>query len=676
MPDSLDPGQVMMHDEMDHYDVDSNATANGDVGTTFFASSSSSRPGQAIEHTTCRSRGAPRTSLQSDSLVMQTADVRHVKVEDDAPVSELPRMQTFWMHESTKVEACMVSRIEALQQLSGKKVSKDWIKAICPRKQARFPYSRGPKKKPAVKDTMENKFEEHLNSDTDAEEDDRAGVPQWWPDTKVCPWKEPDHVRKHERNGLMLHLLRLRPTPDDLKRMNGDGFEPHSTHVLRSWTAFLRESAPPESLDELNPKDATRVEKRRRLLMEIYEIAEMEEEYMTPGPDWRCSYEEINGPVPVVIKRRRRSPSVSSTQDADGEDVKPPRASACREKKPAKRSRGNREVTTDASRNLARQMSTFGIGTGPQLEEAPVPAAINKKMHHGPARSHRAPPSDNKLALSVPAAFVPTPRAAVAHHHGLPLRCDHGTADPRQDSIAHLPSQMHHHHWLPANTSPTTSFSSSSTTQGSTSDVYQLDPSTQSCYPYQHEHTFSGYQPAQQQHYVQAHLLYDLPEPQYHPTPSTPMFPDLELGQQLYPAPQQEQQQVFTQASEPVMHGMPLATHDPAVQAFHGQATNQQVPHGGLPVFPLSAISQASAYAAYMNQPAIRGGMAIQQFPHDMAIDPQQGMCSGPSMQRYPHESAALRPQHHRADIHGLPMAYNQTGTAMQLTGSTYPSQA
>ncbi|TKA35225.1 hypothetical protein B0A54_12500 [Friedmanniomyces endolithicus] len=128
------------------------------------------------------------------------------------------------------------------------------------------------------------------------------------------------------------------------------------------------------------------------------------------------------------------------------------------------------------------------------------------------------------------------------------------------------------------------------------------------------------------------------------------MFPDLELGQQLYPAPQQEQQQVFTQASEPVMHGMPLATHDPAVQAFHGQATNQQ--------------------------PAIRGGMAIQQFPHDMAIDPQQGMCSGPSMQRYPHESAALRPQHHRADIHGLPMAYNQTGTAMQLTGSTYPSQA
>ena len=96
--------------------------------------------------------------------------------------------------------------------------------------------------------------------------------------------RSPESNSSTERNGLMLHLLRLRPTPDDLKRMNGDGFKPHSTHVSRSWTAFLRESAPPESLDELNPKDPTRVEKRRRLLTEIYEIAEMEEEYLAPGP--------------------------------------------------------------------------------------------------------------------------------------------------------------------------------------------------------------------------------------------------------------------------------------------------------------------------------------------------------------------------------------------------------
>ncbi|KAK0798353.1 hypothetical protein LTR59_005799 [Friedmanniomyces endolithicus] len=673
--DSLGPGRGVLHDGMNAYDVDSNAAAKGDDGTTIFASSSSSHPGQTIEHSSRRSRGAPRTSLQSDALVMQTADARHVEAEYDAPVPDLPRMQTFWIHESDKVEACIVSRIEALQQLSGKKVSKDWIKAICPRKQARFPYSRGPKKKPAVKDTPDTKVEEHLLSDTDADEDDRAGVPQWWPDTKVCPWKEPDHVRKHERNGLMLHLLRLRPTPDELKRMNGDGFEPHSTRVSRSWTAFLRESAPPESLDELNPKDPTRVEKRRRLLKEIYEIAETEEDYLAPGPDWRCSYEEIKRPLPVTIKRRRRSPSVSSTQDADGENIKPAPPS-CREKKPAKRSRGYCEVTTDASRKLARQMSTFAIDSGPRVEEAPVLAAADNNLHHGPARPRLAPTSDSKPAISVPAASVPIPRTVVAHHHGLPMRSDHGVANQRQDSNAHLPPQMHHHQWLPADTSPKTSFSSSSTTQGSTSDMYQPDASAHSCYPYQDEHTFTGYQPAEQQHYVQTHLLYDLPEPQYHPTPSTPMFSDMDLGHQVYSAPQQEQQHSFSQASEPVMHGMPLATQNPATQAFYSHAPNQQMLHGGMPVFPPSTASQSSAYAAHMNQPAVHGGMPIQQFPHDMAIDPQQAMHGGPSMQQFPHEPAAIHPQRHRADMNGLPTAYHQTGTAMQLIGPTYPSQA
>ncbi|KAK0328815.1 hypothetical protein LTR82_000748 [Friedmanniomyces endolithicus] len=638
---SLGPGWGVLHDRMNAYDVDSNAAANGDDGTTIFASSSSSHPGQTIEHSSRRSKGAPRTSLQSDALVMQTADVRHVEAEDDAPVPELPRMQTFWTHESDKVEACLVSRIEALQQLSSKKVSKDWIKAICPRKQARFPYSRGPKKGPAAKDIMDVKPEEHLT----------------------------------KRNGLMLHLLRLRPTPDDLKRMNGDGFEPHSTHVSRSWTAFLRESATPESLDELRPKDPARVEKRRRLLKEIYAIAEMEEDYLAPGPDWRCSYEEIKRPLPVAIKRQRRSPSVSSTQDADGENVKPAPAS-CREKKPAKRSRGNCEVTTDASRRLARQMSTFAVDSGPRVEEAPVLAAADNDLHHGPARPRLAPTSDSKPAISVPAASVPIPRSVVTHHHGLPMRSEHGAANQRQDSIAHLPPQTRHHQWLPADTSPTTSFSSSSTTQGSTDDLYLPDASAQSCYSYQDEHTFTGYQPAEQQHYVQTHLLYDLPEPQYHPTPSTPMFSDMDLGHQVYSAPQQEQQQVFTQASEPVMHGMPLATQNPATQAFYSQATNQQMLHGGMPGFPPSTASQSSAYAAHINQPAIRGGMPIQQFPHDIAIDPQQAMHGGSSMQQFPHEPAAIHNHHHRADMNGLPTAYHQTSTAMQLIGPTYPSQA
>lgn len=82
-----------------------------------------------------------------------------------------------------------------------------------------------------------------------------------------------------ERINLCLHLLRLRPTPAQLKEWNKDCVEPHPTHVNRGWTDFLRELAPPSAVDDLREPD-DKTEERKKLLAQVYELAEREERYL------------------------------------------------------------------------------------------------------------------------------------------------------------------------------------------------------------------------------------------------------------------------------------------------------------------------------------------------------------------------------------------------------------
>ena len=86
-----------------------------------------------------------------------------------------------------------------------------------------------------------------------------------------------------ERNILLLHLLRLRPTPEQLKAWNKDTTEPSKTHRFRGWTAFLRELAPVDSLDDVSPTDKKMVHYRRKLFKELYDVAEMEQEWKEFG---------------------------------------------------------------------------------------------------------------------------------------------------------------------------------------------------------------------------------------------------------------------------------------------------------------------------------------------------------------------------------------------------------
>ncbi|KAK4900429.1 hypothetical protein LTR49_027474, partial [Elasticomyces elasticus] len=84
-------------------------------------------------------------------------------------------MQSFRMQEEDKVEPFLLQHIDALQQLSLKQISKEWINVICPKKQANYPYR---------------------NTKVKSKTNKKPKVPGWWPDEEVRQWREPDHVKK------------------------------------------------------------------------------------------------------------------------------------------------------------------------------------------------------------------------------------------------------------------------------------------------------------------------------------------------------------------------------------------------------------------------------------------------------------------------------------------------
>ena len=115
---------------------------------------------------------------------------------DDEVYPEMIRMKSFYMHEQEKVKAFLQNRIERIHQLSDKKIAKAWIKGICPKKQATFPYQNKQREKDIGQPPV---------------------VPEWWPPVETCPFTEPDHITRERKQGLLstqatLHLLTLYST--------------------------------------------------------------------------------------------------------------------------------------------------------------------------------------------------------------------------------------------------------------------------------------------------------------------------------------------------------------------------------------------------------------------------------------------------------------------------------
>lgn len=83
----------------------------------------------------------------------------------------------FRIRDTETVFDYLKERLIQLQQASLKRAAKEWIKAICPKKQARYPYSESSKRN---RDESDNTKEPR--------------IPPWWPPLHLCPHKEPDHV--------------------------------------------------------------------------------------------------------------------------------------------------------------------------------------------------------------------------------------------------------------------------------------------------------------------------------------------------------------------------------------------------------------------------------------------------------------------------------------------------
>lgn len=85
---------------------------------------------------------------------------------------------------------------------------------------------------------------------------------------------------------LLIHLLCLCPSPEELKEWNGNTEEPNNTHAFQipgMWTAFLKDLTPLSLLDDIACEPPNKVESRPQLLEQIFKIAEMNEDFRIDG---------------------------------------------------------------------------------------------------------------------------------------------------------------------------------------------------------------------------------------------------------------------------------------------------------------------------------------------------------------------------------------------------------
>ena len=112
------------------------------------------------------SPGPLRGLLSTDSRI---SSISHV----ESPA----KLQSLMISESSAVEDFLARALRTMQQLAVKRIAKAWIKGICPRKQAVFPYH---------KKSKESGERVHVS----------ANNPEWWPDEKLCKFIEPDHIKR------------------------------------------------------------------------------------------------------------------------------------------------------------------------------------------------------------------------------------------------------------------------------------------------------------------------------------------------------------------------------------------------------------------------------------------------------------------------------------------------
>jgi hypothetical protein len=85
-----------------------------------------------------------------------------------------------------------------------------------------------------------------------------------------------------DRMHLLIHLLRLRPTPEELKsyQRNDQVENLVMTHKYEGWTAFLKKLTPKNVFDGLEPERPGMRKLQEQLLGQLFDVAEVEEDYL------------------------------------------------------------------------------------------------------------------------------------------------------------------------------------------------------------------------------------------------------------------------------------------------------------------------------------------------------------------------------------------------------------
>ena len=118
---------------------------------------------------------APKPTVPATS---QTAQSQQLTVRPKPKRGRQAHTNTLLISDAPKVSEFLLSRLKRMQQNAVKRLAKAWIRGICPKKQAKFPYQNHSK-----------------------------GVPGWWPPHNVCPFTEPDHIKKTGKSSFLLTLF-------------------------------------------------------------------------------------------------------------------------------------------------------------------------------------------------------------------------------------------------------------------------------------------------------------------------------------------------------------------------------------------------------------------------------------------------------------------------------------
>ncbi|RYP60736.1 hypothetical protein DL770_009937 [Monosporascus sp. CRB-9-2] len=187
-----------------------------------------------------------------------TALRRRSERSDPPLITPTPPKKTITIGDDKAVWQFYHDILKECQQNACKLIAKAWIKAVEPKKQSTHPYTG---------------------------KDEKA--PDWWPkpwgankDEKVRH-KEPDHLLRHERLYLLVHILRLIVEPAERQHpavqkvhLNVSKLSDLTMDAMSSWFA-----------DKENPANAT----KQPLLKELFKLARAEERYKNDEIDSSAS---------------------------------------------------------------------------------------------------------------------------------------------------------------------------------------------------------------------------------------------------------------------------------------------------------------------------------------------------------------------------------------------------